>query len=95
MLLIWIRCWTISARISPENYRPRADSLPQVGTEAVCTMHVLPVSFAELLTKLNGLMLLAQEQSVVPLKDLWLEILITAAMIGWVLFAVCRSSPRN
>lgn len=29
------------------------------------------------------------------LKDMWLEILITAGMCGFVVFSVCRSSQRN
>ena len=33
--------------------------------------------------------------STLRLKDMWLEIAITAGMVGFVLFSVCRSSPRN
>jgi uncharacterized protein YeaC (DUF1315 family) len=58
-------------------------------------MHLLPAVIPELFQRMDVFILLGQEPPGVPLKDLWLEILITAAMVGWVLFAVCRSSPRN
>ena len=31
----------------------------------------------------------------IRLKDMWLEILITTGLCGFVIFSVCRSSQRN